>query len=191
MSRPRYRICTRTFTPASDSNRLANICDVSPNVVSSRCISCPNDVALKTDSSEIRKRHLFKQMYNTVRVSSSEYSMNKAALNVGNPDGSARSAQQNNQASDRAQASVVSRINVPSRGNSRTTSLTRLRPGSLAPGGTGVDIKHNSYDRYLARIKGSGLLKQEGTAKRVDTTAVVNNKPRKYNIVALPVVCPA
>lgn len=34
------------------------------------------------------------------------------------------------------------------------SSLTRDRPGSQAPGGSGVDIKHNSYARYLARLKG-------------------------------------
>ena len=46
---------------------------------------------------------------------------------------------------------------VPSRGNSTRSSLTRLRPGSLNPGGKGVDIKHNSYNRYLARIKAKNL----------------------------------
>lgn len=34
-------------------------------------------------------------------------------------------------------------------------SITRLRPGACAPGGTGVDIKHNSYNRYLNRLKGA------------------------------------
>jgi hypothetical protein len=29
-----------------------------------------------------------------------------------------------------------------------------LRPGALSPGGSGVDIKHNSYERYLNRLKG-------------------------------------
>ena len=38
---------------------------------------------------------------------------------------------------------------------------TRLRPGALSPGGTGVDIKHNSYHRYLARLKGKGPVLQE------------------------------
>jgi hypothetical protein len=39
----------------------------------------------------------------------------------------------------------------------RTT--TALRPGALTPRGSGVDIKHNSYARYLARIKGRGPLR--------------------------------
>jgi hypothetical protein len=36
-----------------------------------------------------------------------------------------------------------------------------LRPGALSPGGKGLDIKHNSYARYLARIKGKGPLRQQ------------------------------
>jgi hypothetical protein len=36
-----------------------------------------------------------------------------------------------------------------------------LRPGALSPGGAGVDIKHNSYARYLARIKGKAPLRQQ------------------------------
>ena len=30
---------------------------------------------------------------------------------------------------------------------------TSLRPGALCTGGEGVDVKHNSYDMYLARKK--------------------------------------
>jgi hypothetical protein len=47
--------------------------------------------------------------------------------------------------------------NVPSHGaNSTKTSVTRMRPGSCSAAGQGVDIKHGSYARYLARIKGRG-----------------------------------
>jgi hypothetical protein len=45
--------------------------------------------------------------------------------------------------------------------NRNTSSLlgsrTSLKPGCLAPGGIGVDIKHNSYDRYLAKLKAKNL----------------------------------
>jgi hypothetical protein len=46
-------------------------------------------------------------------------------------------------------------------GNSTKRTITRLRPGALSPGGAGVDIKHNSYARYLARIKGKGPVRQQ------------------------------
>lgn len=56
--------------------------------------------------------------------------------------------------------------------NRNTSSLlgsrTSLKPGCLAPGGIGVDIKHNSYDRYLAKLKAKNL------------------KPRNNNISSKP-----
>ena len=39
------------------------------------------------------------------------------------------------------------------------TSQTSSRPGTQTPGGAGCDIKHNSYDRYLNRLKGTKALK--------------------------------
>jgi hypothetical protein len=58
-----------------------------------------------------------------------------------------------NQSSDRNKPSVQNVI-VPSHGNSLHRTLTRHRPGAGSPGGVGVDIKHNSYDRYLLKKKG-------------------------------------
>jgi hypothetical protein len=35
-----------------------------------------------------------------------------------------------------------------------------MRPGSMSAGGSkGVDMKHGSYDRYLARLKGKSVLR--------------------------------
>ena len=61
----------------------------------------------------------------------------------------------NNQSSS-AMASIIKR-NVPSRGNSTRTSLTRHRPGASSAPGIGVDIKHNSYERYLLKRKNKNL----------------------------------
>lgn len=195
----RNRLYTRTFgsTRASNSGctETPDPC-ASVNIPGPRCITCvTNRIAENEDCpTEARRRHVFKQMFNTVRVSSSEYSMNRAALHVGN-DTATRTAQGNNQSSDRAVASVVNptiHANPALHGNSRTSSKTRLRPGSLTPGGTGVDIKHNSYARYLARIKGSGLLKEETTCQTgSDSNFALRriNKVKKYNIVALPASC--
>jgi hypothetical protein len=44
--------------------------------------------------------------------------------------------------------------------SSTRRTITRLRPGALSPGGSGVDIKHNSYDRYLNRLKGKGPIRR-------------------------------
>jgi hypothetical protein len=41
------------------------------------------------------------------------------------------------------------------RSGSNSSSIWRKTgPGALSPGGAGVDVKHNSYERYLNRIKG-------------------------------------
>ena len=50
-------------------------------------------------------------------------------------------------------------VNVPTRGNSTKTTITGNRPGAMTPGGEGVDVKHGSYHRYLAKKKGSVLTK--------------------------------
>ena len=62
----------------------------------------------------------------------------------------------NNNQSDRQYASnsLLSRFRVVTRSPSSLKSTkTSLKPGALCPGGIGVDIKHNSYDRYLAKKK--------------------------------------
>ena len=64
-----------------------------------------------------------------------------------------------NQSSDRNKLHIQTRY-VPSRGNSTRTSITRHRPGSMGPAGkkaVGIDEKHNSYARYLGRIKAKNL----------------------------------
>ena len=62
-----------------------------------------------------------------------------------------------NQSSDRIHSSN-SDVIIPTRGNSSKRSITRLRPGTLSPGGNGVDTKHSSYNRYLAKKKAKNLL---------------------------------
>lgn len=123
-----------------------------------------------------------KRIWNTVRVPASEYAMNLAALTVYQRPKSAYGVNWN-QMSDRALAanSQVSKITVvPSHGNSTKRSLTRDRPGSQAPGGKGVDVKHGSYARYLARLKGKGPLR---TQNDTNLTPVQGNKTKSYGIV--------
>jgi len=105
-----------------------------------------------------------KVLENTVRVPSSEYTMNKSALNVYippiiNPTKSLYGVNWN-QMSDRAVPGVV-KTNVPSYGNSTRSSVTRMRPGSTSAPGKGVDMKHGSYERYLGRLKGKSVLRTE------------------------------
>ena len=109
-----------------------------------------------------------KIIQNVVRVPSSLYTMNLGSLNVYRP-----STQVGwNQMSDRIVPAVQ-------KSHVSLKSSKSLRPGALTPGGVGCDIKHNSYDRYLAKMKGKYL--------RGTTTAVVpasGGKKMKLNLVS-------
>ena len=120
-----------------------------------------------------------KRIENTVRVPSSEYTMNKSALNVYTPPKSQFAYVNWNQMSDRAVPGVTRSV-VPSHGNSTKSSLTRMRPGSTSAPGKGVDMKHGSYDRYLARLKGKSVIR---TNPDPNSAQVVNNaKSIKWGI---------
>lgn len=120
-----------------------------------------------------------KRIENMVRVPSSEYIMNKSALNVYTPPKSQFAYVNWNQMSDRAVPGVTRSV-VPSHGNSTKSSLTRLRPGSTSAPGKGVDMKHGSYDRYLARLKGKSVLR---TSPNPNSAQVGNNaKSIKWGI---------
>lgn len=122
-----------------------------------------------------------KIIWNQSRVSSSLYMMNRAAMNIGaqrsrNPP----NINNNNQSSDRSLPSVQT-YSLPSHGNSRRTTLTSLKPGACMSGGKGVDIKHNSYARYLGRKKSCNLKTQLTTAA---TFPLSGNKKQMFGLIA-------
>jgi hypothetical protein len=109
-----------------------------------------------------------KIIQDTVRVYASLYTANLGPLTAFRP--AISDPEQNlygvcwNQMSDRPIPSVQ-RATVPtgyniSTINKRHTSVTSSRPGCQTPGGVGCDIKHNSYDRYLNRLKGKGPMRR-------------------------------
>lgn len=103
-----------------------------------------------------------KLIQNTVRVPSSIYTMNLGGLAVyqrPNPTYGVNWNQMSDRKDPHEQRANASGTNPG--GNSTKHTITRLRPGALSPGGKGLDIKHNSYARYLARIKGKGPLRQQ------------------------------
>lgn len=159
---------------------IANSCDCSGGEVvisnEGRCTSCGTSLV---DLTEINQ----KRMWNQVRAPSSLYTMNLAALNVvGSSDNQPLAQYGNvnwNQASDRNRPSNPSRY-VPTRGNSTRSTVTSNRPGASAPAGKGVDVKHNSYDRYLARKK-AGHLRTQQTESAVP---LYGNKKKMYGLSA-------
>tara|TARA_X000000950_G_scaffold253490_2_gene316519 strand:- start:5480 stop:5887 length:408 start_codon:yes stop_codon:yes gene_type:complete len=123
-----------------------------------------------TDDSAVQKRIL-----NQSRQYSSLYTMNLGAFNV---VGGTKPPLWNEQ-SDRTKPGVVKR-HVPRHGNSSKTSITRCRPGSTSARGAGVDIKHGSYARYLAKLKGKTL----STTNKTVGTPKQGNKTQNYNLLS-------
>lgn len=104
-----------------------------------------------------------KNIQKTIGVSSSLYDDNISALNIFQYP--KRFDKQNwNQMSDRAIIHYQTNSKNSQGSFYHPSSLrhtqTRLRPGALTPGGYGVDIKHNSYYRYLGRLKGEKNLRR-------------------------------
>lgn len=119
------------------------------------------------------------KIWNTVRIPASEYTMNRAALNVYTPPTLATGVNWN-QYSDRAVPGIV-RANVPTHASSTRHSITRMRPGSTSAPGSGVDVKHGSYDRYLARLKGRSVLRTQSSASAA-ATPLQGNKTQSYGV---------
>ena len=119
-----------------------------------------------------------KQMWGQTGTSGSLYSMNKASFTVAKHR--LQSGVNWNQMSDK-QTPSIQVIVAPSNGNSVKYNRTGLRPGSQSPGGVGVDVKHGSYDRYLARKKSYNLRAQSTTTSIIP---VKGNKKYATNAVA-------
>jgi len=165
--------------------------------VNKSCRGCSKNVA-SDDPAMINQRQ--KVIQKVVRVNSSLYTMNIAGLNVyQSPAKNSQIVEQAgvnylippglnwNQMSDRArpaQQNVKTGSGSTYGSSSLRGTKVRNRPGAMSPGGLGVDIKHNSYERYLNRIKGKGLLKkgkiqvdnqQMMTGGKDSRLAIVNN----------------
>jgi hypothetical protein len=125
-----------------------------------RLRSCDTNLTSNTPANQYQR---LKLIQNTVRVYSSIYTSNLGPLNAYKQPTAATYGVCWNQMSDRPVPSVQ-RATVPTgfnnNLNNRHHSVTSSKPGSQTPGGTGCDIKHNSYDRYLNRLKGKGPLRR-------------------------------
>ena len=110
-----------------------------------------------------------KIIQNTVRVKSSLYTMNLGALNVYQRPKQVYSAVDIsgnkyvvspgvnwNQMSDRKEPHIQQFTS----GSNSSRVWRKTGPGAMSPGGSGVDIKHNSYERYLNRLKGKAPLRR-------------------------------
>jgi hypothetical protein len=126
-----------------------------------RLRSCDTNLTSNTPANQYQRQKIIQ---NTVRVASSLYTMNLGALNAYVKPTPATYNVCWNQMSDRPEPSVQ-KTYVPTKGgtigsNSTKHTVTGPRPGAQSPGGVGCDIKHNSYDRYLNRLKGKAPLRR-------------------------------
>jgi hypothetical protein len=153
-----------------------------------QCVTCVTGTVSDTISAPQWVATNQRIIQNQVRVPSSQYLNSLSALNVrgsmfgrynNNPIATYHFVNWN-QSSDRAQPSSSTRV-VPTNGNSTKRTLTSCRPGASCPGGVGVDIKHNSYDRFLARKK-AGALRQKAKTSYTNTQ-VEQAYYTKYSIV--------
>lgn len=153
-----------------------------PSYSVAQCVSCSSCTSTTACSKEITQ----KRIWNQVRTPTSLYTMNVGSLTSAAER--LRSGPQTNwnQRSDRQNASKQTAY-VPSHGNSTRTSITRGRPGACAPAGAGVDIKHDSYARYLNRKK-AGNLRTQPVNTRAETPHQ-GNKTYATNSVATSIDC--
>ena len=120
-----------------------------------------------------------KRILKTVRLASSDYVKSLVPQVVFNPPDMAGQLPWHN-GSDRAVAGVV-HANVPSHGDSTSRSLTRARPGACSAPGSGGDITHASYDRYLAKLKGRTVARSCSSSNPV---APIRGNKTQYFAVA-------
>jgi len=126
-----------------------------------------------------------KRIWGQVRVSSSSYVANLSALTSGAAILASGKNVNWNQLSDRVAASTQ-KATVPTHGNSRHATLTSGRPGASTPGGKGVDVKHDSYARYLNRKKASNVKTQ---TSHFATIPLHGNKTKAMGLVANSIKC--
>ena len=161
-------------------------CDYNNQPVVTRCVTCssPNESIVSSCEDITQKR-----IWNQVRIPSSIYSMNISSLTSGAERLKKSDFPPNinwNQMSDRQIASIQPAIHS-SHGNSTKSTLTSSKPGSQTPGGTGVDVKHNSYARYLNRKKAGNLKTQSCNSREIKP--IYGNKTYATNAVSTSIQC--
>jgi hypothetical protein len=148
----------------------------------SPCVSC-----LNLENTDVKASVIQKRIWNQVRAPASTYLMNISAFtSAGNRLASGSNVNWN-QMSDRVFAARQPSL-IPTHGNSLHSTLTSGRPGASTPGGKGVDVKHDSYARYLNRKK-AGNLKTQTLNPTLNPVPLYGNKTHMINLAAASVNC--
>lgn len=165
---------------------------------SCKSYGCNTNLAGNDPASQYQRQKL---IWNTVRVPASLYTSDLAAL-AGYEAPLPLFNVNWNQMSDRRNRSFQPPLVAGGsayHASSLKNTITRCRPGAGSPGGYGVDVKHNSYYRYMNRLKAQapvrrGVIPPEYGVLPISTRLnVKGGKIVKTNIVSgcnCPVVEP-
>jgi len=164
---------------------VLNNCDCSGTTIPNNNCRCEGCIS-------INQKQIEKRIQNQIGVSNSQMLDVKKSITIGsdylnNPINTTELYPFKNM-SDRRMAHFIKNNNVPTRGNSLRSSVTGNRPGSMAPGGKGVDVKHGSYARYLGKLKSKNIISNEiqqnvNLTSASRTRAVTNNKQFRFSII--------
>ena len=159
----------------SDSSDVAGIIYKRPT----QCFSVYNedmtchknykDNDILCNSNEIHTQQLIQK---TVSVEQSLYSMIKGSFNI--YDFSRQTKLNWNQSSDRNEKHKT-KINIP-------RHLTRLKPGKLSAAGAGVDVKHGSYNRYLAQKKQKSIRQDKNVTTNINSVVIPKYGNKRYKL---------
>ena len=147
-----FSICSNATNKFNNEKKIYK--QVDPSNV--RCYTLPESTSIDPVSTQ-------KQIQKQVRVAGSLYTMNLGSLNI-NSDDLANGDTPWHNSSDRRAAHGAPEYSV--------TSLKANK---------GVDIKHNSYDRYLGRKKSQHLKTQ--TLASAATNPQYGNKVRTFGLI--------
>jgi hypothetical protein len=144
---------------ATSTQNICEPCFSTCGLGSCKSYGCNANLSGMDPASQYQRQKL---IWNTVRVPASVYMSDLAALSA--YEAPLPGFKVNwNQMSDRRnrsfQPTLVAGGSTYHASSVRNT-ITRCRPGAGCPGGYGVDVKHNSYDRYLNRLKGQGPVRR-------------------------------
>jgi hypothetical protein len=156
-------------------------CNCNYNVLSQTgCVSCLNIENTTAKQSLVQKR-----IWNQVRAPASTYLMNLSSFTSASQRLASKTNVNWNQMSDSVSAAKQPALN-PTHGNSLKRTLTSDRPGAGTPGGAGVDVKHDSYARYLNRKKAVNMKTQ---TQNIATRPLHGNKTNAINILSNSANC--
>jgi hypothetical protein len=145
-----------------------------------RASTCVNIANAQAKATIIQKR-----IWNQVRAPASTYLMNLSVFTSGASRLASGKNVNWNQMSDRVNAAKQPALN-PTHGNSLRRTLTSDKPGAGTPGGAGVDVKHDSYARFLNKKKASNLKTQ---TQNIATVPSYGNKVKSINLVSNSINC--